>query len=79
MRPVSESELTAAAPASPRGRHAAPARHSREASPRPLWQVVCGLLVLAVAIWLVILTYRHVPYANSLWSQFAFEADCASE
>ncbi len=32
------------------------------------------VLVLGVALWLVILAYRHVPYANSVWSEFAFEA-----
>jgi phosphatidylglycerol lysyltransferase len=37
--------------------------------------IAAVILVLGVSIWLVVLTYRHVPYANSLWSQFAFEAD----
>jgi phosphatidylglycerol lysyltransferase len=32
------------------------------------------LLVLATAAWLVSFAYRHVPYANELWWQFAFEA-----
>ncbi len=37
--------------------------------------IVAVVLVLGVALWLVILAYSHVPYANSLWSEFAFEAD----
>ena len=37
--------------------------------------IVAVVLVLGVALWLVILAYAHVPYANSLWSEFAFEAD----
>lgn len=32
------------------------------------------LLVLLGAGWLVIFAYRHVPYANDLWWEFAFEA-----
>ncbi len=32
------------------------------------------LAVLGVAVWLVLFAYRHVPYANDLWWQFAFEA-----
>ena len=37
--------------------------------------IIAVLLVLGVTLWLVILAYRHVPYANSLWSDFAFEAN----
>ncbi|MBS0613293.1 MAG: bifunctional lysylphosphatidylglycerol flippase/synthetase MprF [Proteobacteria bacterium] len=36
--------------------------------------ILAVLLVLGVSLWLVVLAYRHVPYANSLWSQYAFEA-----
>ena len=36
--------------------------------------ILAVVLVLGVALWLVILAYQHVPYANSLWSEFAFEA-----
>jgi len=32
------------------------------------------LAVLGAAVWLVLFAYRHVPYANDLWWQFAFEA-----
>lgn len=32
------------------------------------------LIVLGVSAWLVSFAYRHVPYANELWWQFAFEA-----
>ncbi len=35
--------------------------------------ILAVLLVLGVALWLGVLTYRHVPYADSLWSEFAFE------
>jgi phosphatidylglycerol lysyltransferase len=31
-------------------------------------------LVLGAATWLVLFAYRHVPYSNELWWQFAFEA-----
>ncbi len=37
--------------------------------------ILAVLVVLAVAAWLVVLAYRHVPYANSWWSEFAFEAN----
>ena len=37
--------------------------------------IVAVVLVLGVSMWLVILAYRHVPYANSLWSEFAFRAN----
>ncbi len=36
--------------------------------------VVAVLLVLGAATWLVLFAYRHVPYSNELWWQFAFEA-----
>ncbi len=32
------------------------------------------LSVLVTAIWLVSFAYRHVPYANDLWWQFAFDS-----
>jgi phosphatidylglycerol lysyltransferase len=32
------------------------------------------VFVLGTAAWLVSFSYRHVPYANDLWWQFAFEA-----
>ncbi len=32
------------------------------------------LSVLGAALWLVFFAYRHVPYTNELWWQFAFEA-----
>jgi phosphatidylglycerol lysyltransferase len=36
--------------------------------------VTALLLVLATAAWLVVFVYRHVPYGNELWWQFAFHA-----
>ncbi|MEA3197741.1 MAG: phosphatidylglycerol lysyltransferase [Gammaproteobacteria bacterium] len=36
--------------------------------------IVALFLVLATAAWLVIFAYRHVPYDNELWWQFAFHA-----
>jgi phosphatidylglycerol lysyltransferase len=36
--------------------------------------IVAFLLVLAAAGWLVLFAYRHVPYDNELWWQFAFQA-----
>ena len=36
--------------------------------------VVAVLLVLGAATWLVLFAYRHVPYSNELWWEFAFEA-----
>jgi phosphatidylglycerol lysyltransferase len=36
--------------------------------------VVAVLLVLGASVWLVFFAYRHVPYSNELWWQFAFEA-----
>ncbi len=36
--------------------------------------VAAVLLVLGAAVWLVLFAYRHVPYSNELWWQFAFEA-----
>lgn len=36
--------------------------------------VTALFLVLCTAAWLVSFAYRHVPYANELWWQFAFEA-----
>jgi phosphatidylglycerol lysyltransferase len=36
--------------------------------------IVAFLLVLATAGWLVIFAYRHLPYDNELWWQFAFHA-----
>jgi phosphatidylglycerol lysyltransferase len=36
--------------------------------------VAAVLLVLGAAAWLVMFAYRHVPYSNQLWWQFAFEA-----
>jgi len=37
--------------------------------------IMAVLMVLGVSLWLVVLTHRHVSYMNSLWSQFAFEAN----
>ncbi len=36
--------------------------------------VAALVLVLATAAWLVAFSYRHVPYANDLWWEFAFRA-----
>ncbi len=36
--------------------------------------VVALFLVLGTAAWLVIFVYRHVPYGNELWWQFALHA-----
>ncbi len=36
--------------------------------------VIALLLVLGTAAWLVVFVYRHVPYGNELWWQFAFHA-----
>ena len=36
--------------------------------------IVALFLVLVTAAWLVIFAYRHVPYANQLWWEFAFHA-----
>ncbi len=36
--------------------------------------VIAVLLVFGAATWLVMFAYRHVPYSNQLWWQFAFEA-----
>ena len=36
--------------------------------------VVAFFLVLATAGWLVLFAYRHLPYDNELWWQFAFHA-----
>jgi len=36
--------------------------------------IAAFLLVLFTAAWLVIFAYRHLPYDNELWWQFAFEA-----
>jgi phosphatidylglycerol lysyltransferase len=36
--------------------------------------IVALFLVLATVAWLVIFAYRHVPYDNQLWWQFAFHA-----
>ena len=36
--------------------------------------IVAFFLVLLLAAWLVLFAYRHLPYANELWWQFAFEA-----
>jgi phosphatidylglycerol lysyltransferase len=36
--------------------------------------VIALLLVLGTATWLVIFAYRHVPYGNQLWWEFAFQA-----
>ncbi len=36
--------------------------------------IVALFVVLITAAWLVIFAYRHVPYDNQLWWQFAFEA-----
>ena len=35
---------------------------------------VAFFLVLLLAAWLVLFAYRHLPYENELWWQFAFEA-----
>ncbi len=37
------------------------------------WAVAL-LIILGTSAWLVSFAYRHVPYANDLWWQFAFEA-----
>jgi phosphatidylglycerol lysyltransferase len=36
--------------------------------------IVALLVVLVTAAWLVIFAYRHVPYDNQLWWEFAFQA-----
>ncbi len=36
--------------------------------------VLALLLVLGTAAWLIVFVYRHVPYGNELWWQFAFHA-----
>jgi phosphatidylglycerol lysyltransferase len=36
--------------------------------------IVAFLLVLGTAGWLVLFAYRHLPYDNELWWQFAFQA-----
>jgi phosphatidylglycerol lysyltransferase len=36
--------------------------------------IVAFFLVLLMAAWLVLFAYRHLPYDNELWWQFAFEA-----
>jgi phosphatidylglycerol lysyltransferase len=36
--------------------------------------IIALFLVLATAAWLVIFAYRHLPYDNQLWWQFAFHA-----
>jgi phosphatidylglycerol lysyltransferase len=36
--------------------------------------VAAFFLVLLMAAWLVLFAYRHLPYDNELWWQFAFEA-----
>jgi len=36
--------------------------------------VAAVLGVLGASVWLVFFAYRHVPYSNQLWWQFAFEA-----
>lgn len=39
----------------------------------PFWLLNIAL-VIAATVWLGFLVYRHVPYANDLWWQFAFDA-----
>ncbi len=36
--------------------------------------VIAVLLVLGAAVWLVLFAYRHVPYSNELWWEFAFDS-----
>jgi phosphatidylglycerol lysyltransferase len=36
--------------------------------------IVAFFLVLLLAAWLVLFAYRHLPYENELWWQFAFHA-----
>ncbi len=36
--------------------------------------IAAFMMVLATAGWLVLFAYRHVPYDNELWWQFAFQA-----
>jgi phosphatidylglycerol lysyltransferase len=36
--------------------------------------IAAFFLVLAMSAWLVLFAYRHLPYDNELWWQFAFEA-----
>jgi phosphatidylglycerol lysyltransferase len=36
--------------------------------------IAAFFLVLLLAAWLVLFAYRHLPYDNELWWQFAFEA-----
>ena len=36
--------------------------------------IIALCLVLLMAAWLVIFAYRHVPYDNQLWWEFAFQA-----
>src|SRR6202020_1253692 len=36
--------------------------------------IIALCLVLVTAAWLVVFAYRHVPYDNQLWWEFAFQA-----
>jgi len=36
--------------------------------------VTALILVLGASLWLVVFSYRHMPYSHELWWQFAFEA-----
>ena len=36
--------------------------------------IIALCIVLATAAWLVVFAYRHVPYGNELWWEFAFHA-----
>jgi phosphatidylglycerol lysyltransferase len=36
--------------------------------------IIAFFLVLLMAAWLVLFAYRHLPYDNELWWQFAFQA-----
>ncbi len=36
--------------------------------------IIALCIVLATAAWLVVFAYRHVPYGNQLWWEFAFHA-----
>jgi phosphatidylglycerol lysyltransferase len=40
----------------------------------PAWMVSAAVAVLA-SIWVGLLAYRHVPYANELWWQFALDGN----
>lgn len=40
----------------------------------PLW-IASFLLVICIAVWVALISFRHVEYRDSLWWQFALHAD----